>query len=54
MLSLSPTDAADYGALPALLEIAVKARRDWLAKPRAQRDPDAVRAYIAKALTGKI
>lgn len=47
-------DDASITAQLALLEIAVKSRRDWLAKPRAQRDPDAVKAYIAKALTGKI
>ena len=47
-------DDASINAQLALLEVAVKARRDWLAKPRAQRDPDAVRSYIAKALTGKL
>lgn len=47
-------DDASINAQLALLEVAVKARRDWLSKPRAQRDPDAVRSYIAKALTGKI
>ncbi len=37
----------------AALEIALKARQKWLSKPRAQRDPQTLSAWLNGQLTGK-
>lgn len=37
----------------AALEIALKARQKWLSKPRAQRDPQTLSAWLTGQLTGK-
>lgn len=44
---------ADVTVQIAALEIALKARQKWLAKPRAQRDPQALSAWLNGQLTGK-
>jgi len=44
---------ADVTVQIAALEIALKARQKWLAKPRAQRDPQTLSAWLNGQLTGK-
>lgn len=44
---------ADVTVQIAALEIAMKARQKWLAKPRAQRDPQTLSAWLNGQLTGK-
>ena len=44
---------ADVTVQIAALEIALKARQKWLSKPRAQRDPQTLSAWLNGQLTGK-